>query len=145
MGKRRCDGCTVCCFVPAVPELDKPVNTWCEHCAVGTGCTIYKQRPQGCRDFTCLWLANPVIAEEARPDRCGVMFEVLHSGIVLAMVDPQRPDSWRGVEPQRIIDNLIGHGHPVVVTCKDRAPVTLVPNGVKTADVWAQIREMMAS
>ncbi len=28
-----------------IRELNKPGNTWCPHCKIGAGCTIYDSRP----------------------------------------------------------------------------------------------------
>ena len=55
--KYTCGGCTVCCDVMAVQELRKPFYTRCEH-IVNQGCDIYQQRPQGCREFICSWVAG---------------------------------------------------------------------------------------
>ncbi len=32
-----CDGCTVCCKVLKIRELDKPANIWCAECKIGGG------------------------------------------------------------------------------------------------------------
>src|SRR5690348_6121196 len=72
---RECGGCTACCTVLAVRELDKPMRWACDHvhCA---GCRIYDTRPPSCREFHCRWLRGSVGADDAlRPDRCGVMFD----------------------------------------------------------------------
>ena len=29
---RSCDGCTLCCKLLSVEEIDKPQQHWCEHC-----------------------------------------------------------------------------------------------------------------
>lgn len=63
-----CDGCTLCCKVLGVTELDKPDGVWCVHAQKGRGCAIYADRPQTCRNFACEWLTSGLDAE-ARPDR----------------------------------------------------------------------------
>lgn len=72
---RACGACTVCCTVMAVTELRKPSRRACEHVGAA-GCAIHPERPQGCRDFHCLWLRGAVAGgDEARPDALGVMFD----------------------------------------------------------------------
>ena len=93
---RSCAGCTMCCKVMGVGSLSKPPQKWCDHCAVGTGCSIYETRPMDCREYYCHWLLNPAIGEHWAPK---------HSRMVLAYrsdrrqltvyVDVDRPDAWR--------------------------------------------------
>src|SRR5882724_2041221 len=54
----KCGTCTMCCKLLFVNELKKPKNTWCEHCAIGTGCKVYQDRPASCAGFKCLWLQS---------------------------------------------------------------------------------------
>lgn len=78
---RSCGPCRLCCLVMAVPEIHKPKGEWCRH-ACATGCGIYAERPQPCRDFECAWLTDPegaLLREEDRPDRVGVVFWGLRS------------------------------------------------------------------
>ncbi len=52
----------------------------CEHIACH-GCRIYDNRPQGCRDFDCLWLRGEISGDESRrPDRLGVIFDSFRDG-----------------------------------------------------------------
>ena len=48
----------MCCRLPDIPELNKPIDTWCRHAdrdGSGTGCKIYDYRPDVCRSFDCAW------------------------------------------------------------------------------------------
>ena len=72
MAKRRCGECTLCCTYLRVGEADgtdwkRPWKT-CKHC-LGHKCSIYIDRPDPCRDFKCLWLADTVIPKKFRPDK----------------------------------------------------------------------------
>ena len=49
-------------------EPRKPSYQWCKHCDIGVGCKIYKTRPQGCKDFLCLYLCG---LTNLKPNRCG--------------------------------------------------------------------------
>ena len=90
---RNCDGCAMCCKLPVIPELNKPYNTWCQHCTTRTSCDIHPTRPDRCRDYHCHFLLSD-LSEEWRPSHCRFMVSVL-SDKILIFVDPSRPDSWR--------------------------------------------------
>ena len=59
---RSCGECSLCCKLLRIEAFNKPVGTWCSHCAPGRGgCTIYETRPTECRDFYCAWLTTPAL------------------------------------------------------------------------------------
>lgn len=70
--RRSCDACTACCFTHAVAGV-KEGGEWCRHCDVGAGCRIYLDRPEPCRQFSCLWLQGGWGDENDRPDRLKVV------------------------------------------------------------------------
>lgn len=73
---RPCDGCTQCCEVLSISEIDKPACQKCPHQIDGTGCGIYNARPIDCRTFECLYSSgeNRVTTDADRPDRIGAVF-----------------------------------------------------------------------
>jgi hypothetical protein len=93
---KTCGGCTLCCKVLTVREIDKAQDVWCGHCNVGVGCRIYAERPPSCRDFECLWLQAPpdMLDASLRPDRSKVVFTKAATGELVARCDPSRPDAW---------------------------------------------------
>ncbi len=91
---RSCGSCTLCCKLMMVPELDKPMGTWCAHCKQGAGCTIHATRPQSCRDFYCGYLQSDALTEEWLPAKVRFIVVGEPSGIVL-YVDPGQPDAWK--------------------------------------------------
>lgn len=72
---RHCGNCTACCsFAPIrVPELKKPANTLCLHCAEGKGCTVYEVRPQVCRGFYCGYFFLGELGPQWHPEQSGVV------------------------------------------------------------------------
>jgi len=93
---RSCGGCTLCCKVMAVPEINKPRGAWCTYCVPGTGCRIYSDRPNGCRTFLCGWLTNPRFGAEWKPDRSRIVITVGRDGNGLNFqCDPGYPEAWR--------------------------------------------------
>jgi len=93
---RQCGTCTLCCKLLEITEIEKPVNTWCPHCATGQGCRIYSDRPSECRNFSCGWLLDAQMADEWRPDKSKlIIFPDAHPEHILIHVDPGYPDAWR--------------------------------------------------
>lgn len=94
---RACAGCTLCCRLPAIPELSKPAQTLCTHCEIGKGCTIYDARPNTCRKFECAYLTSGQLSEHWKPVDCH-MFIAYHANRIVVHVDNAHPDAWR-LEP----------------------------------------------
>lgn len=93
---KSCGGCGVCCKLPAIPELNKPVHTTCVNYVAAQGCSIYPDRPDRCRAFECGYLQNPALGDEWRPDRAGFMLYFSEPGPRLVVeTDLATPDSWR--------------------------------------------------
>ena len=82
---RECGGCTVCCKALKidVPELKKLAGVLCRHCT-GVGCGIYETRPPVCKEWYCGWRRLPDLDDQWRPDRCGVLIDVVVEGIPAA-------------------------------------------------------------
>jgi hypothetical protein len=93
---RSCGTCTLCCKVHGIAELAKPVGKWCPHCEIGKSCKIYETRPQECRTFHCLWLADGRMAEHWRPDRSKIVVTPGSNANSLELrCDPGHPGAWR--------------------------------------------------
>lgn len=87
-----CGGCTLCCKVLGVTELEKPKGIWCRHAQKGSGCQVYADRPHSCRMFTCEWLTSN-LDPEYRPDRIhGVLVGSDDQRSITLYEDP----GWRG-------------------------------------------------
>ena len=84
----RCGECTVCCTALGVSEFEKPPRTACIY-EKDKSCSVYKDRPQSCRDYECLWLQGAMPAY-ARPDRFGVLFDAHPEGtaVVAREIEP---------------------------------------------------------
>lgn len=83
MQTRKCDDCNLCCKLPSINNGKfKKDYEWCSNCEIGIGCKIYNDRPQVCKDFSCLWL-NGLIDEELKPNKVGFY------------IVPERPEALR--------------------------------------------------
>jgi len=138
----RCGECSWCCFFTAVPEFAKPNNQWCCFCKPGEGCGAYNLRPSSCSEYVCLYYINYWLPEAYRPDQCGVMFEKLYdSRVFLAMVDPNRPNSWQVGLGRKVVVSLLKDGFSVVVCAKAGNPVHfLLADGDTEENVISSIR-----
>lgn len=70
-----CGTCIACCYAlsfHAEEGLKKKAGDMCPNCT-GTGCRIYETRFKLCRLFLCAWRKLPMLGEEWRPDKSGVM------------------------------------------------------------------------
>lgn len=118
-----CGNCTACCRVFDIPELKKPAGKWCQHCAIGSGCTIYDVRPKPCVEFECLWLISQGredprehMPHSLRPDKCKVVFAPsTNERVVAALTMPHAPTAWRRADVRAIIDVLVKRNDFAVV------------------------------
>ena len=84
---RKCDGCTVCCHVVGVRELNKPYFQDCKH-QCKEGCAIYAQRPRSCHEYICGWRGGIIDGE--RPDKQGFVVNLNLVGIFEVW------EAWKG-------------------------------------------------
>jgi hypothetical protein len=92
---RNCDGCTMCCKLLRVEELETPPLSWCPHCVAKSGCAIYVDRPTECRQFYCEYLLDASLGEHWKPSRCKMVVVLEdHVGDLVIHTDPDRPHVW---------------------------------------------------
>lgn len=122
----------MCCKLLGIGELKKPRNKWCPHCAIGSGCRIYEQRPESCQTFECFWLQDEgkYLSDEARPDKTGVVIFMPDEVAVQVHVDPHKPDAWRTGETGTFIQGVSG-GIRVLVTIGERRKAIGTPELLK--------------
>lgn len=89
-----CGGCTVCCRVMGVDDIDKAPGVMCVHCAEGVGCRIYETRPRACMDFQCEWL-KAAMPESLRPDLSHVLLVGTDDHMLIAKIDPAYPEAHK--------------------------------------------------
>jgi hypothetical protein len=90
---RDCGSCTSCCTLLEVTDAGKAVNEWCKYCEAGKGCSIYEQRPQMCRSFSCAWLQGH-LNDDWYPERAGIVVHFSQDAVNV-QVDPDHPERWR--------------------------------------------------
>jgi hypothetical protein len=140
---RPCDGCTECCSVFGVDEIEKDPWIPCDQLS-HEGCSIYETRPKQCRGFHCLWQSG-VGTQDDRPDRLGVIYAATNGRtdftrqqeIQAYEIEPGAFDEPRVVKlSQRFVDKgrlVIGHTYEGE-TFRFMGP----PKKVAKAEKWAE-------
>jgi hypothetical protein len=97
--KRVCGACSLCCKLMAVPEVTAR-GEWCRHAAPGKGgCLVYGDRPEQCREFSCVWLKDLKFKDYWYPKLSRIVIDIkVNPAVVAFIVDPSMPDRWR-MEP----------------------------------------------
>ena len=111
--ERECGSCTLCCKLLGVDEISKPQGEWCSHCNIGVGCKIYRDRPNECKNFTCMWIAE-LLPLEMKPNEVGAVF-TLTKGDITVDVDPVKEDAYKRGWVKRGINQLVAKGNTVKV------------------------------
>lgn len=136
-----CDGCTLCCTVLGVEEIEKVRGHACRYIDT-VGCSVHRSRigrdgmvqPESCALFVCGWLASQSLpparrmSPTMRPDRCGVVLGPIDEDNPRKLhvnVDPTRPDSWTDREVLTWLDRYVANGVEVVLYVGDEASATL--------------------
>src|SRR5690348_13326370 len=147
---RTCGTCTMCCKVFDIPSLAKPEGKWCKHCDIGKGCRIYDTRPDQCRQFVCLWLQDPTLPPEWKPETSKLVMSIWPTtGFIYVQVDPGSPLAWRK-EPyfsrlRELSERLLRERRHILVFVKHIAtlimPTGPVPIGPMSPDDGFVVRE----
>lgn len=120
-----CGTCALCCKLPRVDEMKKPMGKWCEKCTPGAegACSIFDkpERPKICGDYLCVWRMTD-LAPELRPDRCGFIINTSQTdkNLIAVMVDPNKPDAYRRGAGGDLVETLLRRGIRIVVICGDK-------------------------
>lgn len=132
LASRSCDDCRACCTEMGVDEIKKPVGETCKHLC-STGCGIYAERPQSCRDFHCMWRVGFGRLME-RPDRVGFFLDVTKPGGQLPQMMIAR-DAWRGALESptvRAALNKIAEKHVIIIVHGDKRKMIGPPDAIET-------------
>jgi hypothetical protein len=93
---KACGTCMMCCKLPLIKELDKPIDRWCRHAVIGKGCGIYADRPAVCRSFHCQWIRDAQLGPEWKPEKAKFILypDREREEVFNVAVDPAYPDAW---------------------------------------------------
>ncbi len=123
--ENKCGGCTLCCKLLEIKEINKPANQLCTDCILNKGCGIYKDKPQSCTDFQCAYYQMDRVSKDLRPDNCKVIFEKVSGHIFFGTQDPDFPMTEVAIKQ---IGSFNREGYSVVIATKDRKDIFLAQN-----------------
>jgi hypothetical protein len=109
---KACGTCMMCCKLPLIEELDKPVDRWCRHAVIGKGCGIYMDRPPVCRSFHCQWIRDAQLGPEWKPEKAKFILypDREKKEVFNVAVDPAYPDAWTRPPFFAAINNWVREG-----------------------------------
>ncbi len=122
-----CRTCTLCCVLPAIHALDKPMYRPCRHIA-NRGCGIFGQpeRPDACQAYACAYLAARLAESPDRnriphPLEAGAYFhrDPQERAIVL-FVDPAKPELWKRSAIPDLLRPALERGETLVIFDRGR-------------------------
>lgn len=95
---RSCGPCTECCTRLEIKTLDKPAGVSCKH--LDGNCSIYAERPEVCRNFTCTWLHGQMGAMD-RPDKVNTVVWAAYDGPLTLFISgsSKKVRKWAKKEP----------------------------------------------
>lgn len=112
----------MCCSALEIDHFKKPMGVLCTHCKKSTGCDIYGQRPQVCRDFECDWLMERSLPPQLRPDKVGtILMEDPDNEDYQAVCEATKPMAWRHPLVFKHLVQQAKAGRTVVAKCGLRA------------------------
>ena len=124
-----CGSCSLCCKLPKIDELQKPMGKWCDKCLPGKGgCSIFgaPERPQICSEYLCVWRMTD-LEPELRPDRCGFILDATHDKLMVrVLIDSHRAEAYRHGPGGRLLDKLRAKGMTLIIVAPDGTRKLLV-------------------
>jgi hypothetical protein len=138
---KECGECTVCCTLLEAAYLNppKPAGQPCPHCVDRKGCSIYAERPYGCREFECLW-KQTLQPPELRPDQCGVVFSAYwKEGLVAALAENEEAISEHAM---KLMEAMMHDGFPVWMRV-GKVIHLMLPNGMSEQTARQKYREVL--
>lgn len=135
----KCGKCGVCCKVCNIEVLNKPANVMCRHYG-SQGCMVYKNRPEDCKTYQCIWVTQQEIDLKYRPDYLGVIFEQPFGkqywvGIELTEGALQKPDC------AKLINAMNNDGASVLLKSLNGRHQYSLPNNKTIEDFIKEINE----
>jgi hypothetical protein len=132
--EKQCGDCSLCCKIMAITELNKPKDAWCDHVIKKRGCGIYETRPHSCRAFKCLWLQDPRLPPEWKPNKSKFVMVGESQTELVVHVDSNSPGAWRD-EPylsglRAMAERGQPHGALVVIIERGESTVLLADREV---------------
>lgn len=151
-GHRRCGGCSLCCKLLPVQEIDKPSGQKCKHQSF-KGCGIYHKAgfPNSCALWSCRWLNGSDTEKLHRPDRVHYVIdampdvvtindnntgETIHIEAIQVWVDPRHPKAWHDPELKAFLDRRGREGKCAIIRYSGKTGFVLFPPSMCADGQW---------
>ena len=134
-----CDGCTFCCYVLPVSWLNKKAGVLCPNCTENKGCNIWKDRPQGCKDFQCAYTQMKKAHINMRPDNCFVMWERFNN-IMHGTMHPEHNDAYTHKIIREQMSHFLNEGLSVVFASQTLIRPIVISRDRKAGSVIAELQ-----
>jgi hypothetical protein len=151
--RRECGGCTLCCKLLAVNELDKRAGERCKHQSHAKGCAVYQKAamPASCALWNCRWLFNDDTADLSRPDRSHYVLDILpdyvsvtdnatgektNLEVIQIWCDPNHPDAHRDPALRAYLERRAIEGKIGLVRYNARDAFALMPPAMSADRQW---------
>jgi len=141
--KRTCGDCQLCCRLLPTEEIGKAANVRCQYQKHGVGCAIHSHKPASCSLWNCRWLINDDMDDQQRPDRTGIVHDIMPDVLrivpndgtppkmvpaIVVWIDPDRRDLWR--TSAGILRYVARQECPVLVRFSSSEGTVLLPPAV---------------
>lgn len=110
--ERHCGPCHACCVHLPIPAGEvclnaKPAGVMCPNLS-DHGCQAYSSRPETCRQFQCVWLAEPSWPDAWRPENSGLLClrEEIENEVSAALVYEIARDALASPTAEAILASL---------------------------------------
>ena len=150
---RNCSGCTLCCKLVPVRELEKAAGERCRYQRSGKGCSVYHTRamPLCCGIWNCRWLVNDDTGDLSRPDRTHYVIDLLpdyvevtdhatglktNIEVIQIWCDPDYPDAHRDPALRRYLERRALEGKIGLVRYNQSDAFAIMPPSMSSDGRW---------
>ena len=122
-----CGDCGACCTTLEVEEIGKKSDQPCVYLGktdCGYGCKKYKDRPEACLGYICLWLDSQrrknteKFSEKLRPDICHVVLGWPYAQdrtVLFVYPDKNFPTAWQKPPVSEYLRMIVSRGAKLMV------------------------------
>lgn len=130
------------------PDFRKPAGERCPHQRHHKGCAIYRERPFGCRMWSCRWLVDDDTGDMSRPDRAHYVIDtmpdyIVYNGrdipVVLIWIDPKFPDCHRDPQLREFVTRRGAEGWAALIRLNARDGFVLLPPTLTSDGQWHEM------
>ena len=138
-------------FEGMTPDFHKPAGERCPHQKHHKRCSIYGNRPFGCRIWNCRWLVEDDTADIRRPDRSHLVIDMMPDFVTLrnnedgsenrvqvvqVWIDPKFPDAHRDPKFRAYVERRAREGTWTLVRKNSSDGFALIPPCIAEDGQW---------